>query len=226
MSNEKQRKPCIIVFAGPNGSGKSSLTSRVDILPPYINADDIKKETGCSDLEAAQKADAMRLQCVEWGEDFTFETVLSTNKKLEFLKYAKEHGYFIKGFFVLTKDASVNVLRVWERVQSGGHDVPEEKIRSRYEKSLARVQAFVDLCNICHIYDNSGSSTDRIFKKAHGDTYKCRENAFWSKQEICDLVGIKSNNVGELLLSDYEKKLCNSLNSATETEEDVDRNDK
>lgn len=104
MSNEKQRKPCIIVFAGPNGSGKSSLTSRVDILPPYINADDIKKETGCSDLEAAQKADAMRLQCVEWGEDFTFETVLSTNKKLEFLKYAKEQ--------------SSSLLNSWQRWKS------------------------------------------------------------------------------------------------------------
>lgn len=55
------KKPEIIVFAGPNGSGKSTVTKLAKIIPPYINADDIKKSLDCSDLEAAQKATEMKI---------------------------------------------------------------------------------------------------------------------------------------------------------------------
>ncbi len=50
-------KPEIIVFAGPNGSGKSTITSLAKIIEPYINADDIKRTTLCTDMEAAITAD-------------------------------------------------------------------------------------------------------------------------------------------------------------------------
>ncbi|MCR5622463.1 MAG: hypothetical protein K6G18_11505 [Treponema sp.] len=57
---ESIKKPEIIVFAGPNGSGKSTVTKYAKVIPPYINADDIKKATLCNDLEAAQKAEELR----------------------------------------------------------------------------------------------------------------------------------------------------------------------
>ena len=60
-----QKKPEIIVFAGPNGSGKSTITRMANIIEPYINADDIKKATYCSDLEAAVEADNMRNAFIE-----------------------------------------------------------------------------------------------------------------------------------------------------------------
>lgn len=55
-----KKLPEIIVFAGPNGSGKSTITRLAKIIEPYINADDIKRTNHCTDLEAAQMAEAMR----------------------------------------------------------------------------------------------------------------------------------------------------------------------
>ena len=57
---EKELKPEIIVFAGPNGSGKSTITRMAKTVGVYINADDIKSASHCSDLEAAQKAEELR----------------------------------------------------------------------------------------------------------------------------------------------------------------------
>ena len=90
------RKPEIIVFAGPNGSGKSTITKLARVIEPYINADDIKRTTHCSDMEAAIKAEELREAALSEQSDFTFETVLSTDRNLNLLKRAKEQGYFIR----------------------------------------------------------------------------------------------------------------------------------
>ena len=90
------KKPEIIVFAGPNGSGKSTITKMANIIEPYVNADDIKRTNHCTDLEAAQLADKMRYQFISESKSFTFETVLSTERKLDMLKIAKQQGFFIR----------------------------------------------------------------------------------------------------------------------------------
>ena len=84
-----KKKPEITVFAGPNGSGKSSMTlESPHVISPYINADDIKRSIHCSDIEAAQKAEELRLRCLSNNKSFSFETVLSTNRNLNLLKSA------------------------------------------------------------------------------------------------------------------------------------------
>ena len=85
--------PGILVFAGPNGSGKSTITSEIDIVGQYVNANEIKKDLNCSDLEAAQIADKTREYLLDNYMDFTFETVLSTMSKIKFLSRAKAQGY-------------------------------------------------------------------------------------------------------------------------------------
>ena len=70
---EKNLKPEVIVFAGPNGSGKSTITKMAKTVGVYINADDIKRSSLCSDLEAAQKAEELREQAINEKRDFTFE---------------------------------------------------------------------------------------------------------------------------------------------------------
>ena len=77
--SKKNRLPEIIIFAGPNGSGKPTITRMARTIGVYINADDIKRSSLCSDLEAAVKAEELREEMIEKGEDFTFETVLSTD---------------------------------------------------------------------------------------------------------------------------------------------------
>lgn len=187
MLNEKL--PEIIVFAGPNGSGKSTVTKLAKVIEPYINADDIKKANYCTDLEAAQTAEEMRNMAVSNMKSFTFETVLSTERNLILLKKAKEKGYFIRCIYVLTVDPTINVLRVKARTLSGGHDVPEDKIRTRYYKALNLIPELIKVCDVIHIYDNSVTPF-RIFKKCKQETFFW-ENDIWKITDIEKLTGIK-----------------------------------
>lgn len=187
--NVSEKKPEIVVFAGPNGSGKSTFTELLKPPMDYINADEIKKNLKCSDLSAAQLAEKQREEHVEHMEEFSFETVLSTDRNLKLLKKAKEKGYFIRCYYVLTADPMINVLRVKSRVESGGHDVPEEKVIARYDRALALVKDLVKICDVCHIYDNSGNRPYRIFKKRKEQVY-CDECEDWYYEDIQALTEI------------------------------------
>lgn len=125
----------------------------------------------CSDLEAAQLAEKQREEHLEQMKEFCFETVLSTERNLKLLKKAKVKGYFIRCYYVLTADPMINVWRVRTRVESGGHDVPEDKIIKRYDKALELIKDLLKICDVCHIYDNSGNKPFRIFKKRKQESY-------------------------------------------------------
>lgn len=138
-------KPVLIVIAGPNGSGKTTITSRVlqhewleDSI--YINPDNIAKDkfgdwnNQESVLKAAQYCEELREECLKKKRSMIFETVMSTTNKLDFIKRAKEQGFFIRLFFVSTTSPKINAARITSRVMKGGHDVPIAKIISRYFK--------------------------------------------------------------------------------------------
>ena len=184
-----QKRPEVVVFAGPNGSGKSTFTELLKPLINYINADEIKKNLKCSDLEAAQLAERQREENLEQMSEFCFETVLSTERNIKLLQKARQRGYFIRCYYILTADPMINVLRVKSRVEAGGHDVPEEKIITRYDKALDLVKDLVKLCDVCHIYDNSGNRPFRIFKKRKEQIYydECSD---WYLEDIQALTGI------------------------------------
>lgn len=115
-----------IADRGPNGSGKSTITSLLKPPYDYINADEIKAILKCSDLEAAERADERKRMHLQKREDFAFETVLSTERNLNLLRDAKQSGYFIKCYYILTANPLINAARVKLRVLGGGHDVPGE----------------------------------------------------------------------------------------------------
>lgn len=196
----RQKKPEVVVFAGPNGSGKSTFTELLKPPMDYINADEIKKYLKCSDLEAAQLAEKQREDHIKQMSEFCFETVLSTERNIKLLKKAKDKGYFIRCYYILTADPMINVWRVRSRVESGGHDVPEEKIIVRYDRALALVKDLVEICDICHIYDNSGSKPFRIFKKRKEQFFydECKE---WYYDDIQVLTAVY----------DMEKKNLNNV---------------
>ena len=100
-------------------------------------------------MEAAVLVDRMRYESIAKKEDFTFETVLSSEYKLNILRKAKEEGYFIKCVFMLTVDPQINIARIESRVAAGGHNVDSGK---------------VDICDIMHVYDNT-KSPERIIRK-------------------------------------------------------------
>ena len=130
------KKPMLLLFAGPNGSGKSTITSHFDTVGEYTNADDVVASTGISIVDAAKLVDERRYAAIEAKKDITFETVLSSEYKMDILRKAKDEGYFIKCFFVLTVDPSINIARIEARVAQGGHDVPSDKVISRYKKTI------------------------------------------------------------------------------------------
>ena len=144
----EEKKPEIIVFAGPNGSGKSTVTKLARVINPYINADDIKRTIHCSDMEAALKAEELRETALSNQSDFTFETVLSTERNINLLKRAKEQGYFIRCIYVLTDNSEINEIRVLARETHGGHGVPTEKIRSRYDRCLKLIPELVEISDV------------------------------------------------------------------------------
>lgn len=189
MPEKNEMLPEIIVFAGPNGSGKTTVTSLAKVIDPYINADDIKKATFCSDMEAAVKAERLREDALQHRQSFTFETVLSTNRNLDLLRRAKAKGYFIRCIYVLTSNPDINVLRVEARKANGGHGVPENKIKERYKRCMGLLPEIEKICDIMHIYDNTVNPF-RIYKKRKSESF-IWENEFWDRKKIEALVGIK-----------------------------------
>jgi predicted ABC-type ATPase len=179
-------KPVVVVFAGPNGSGKSTVTGLLQHYGVYVNADDLKKEYGLSDLEAAQKAEALRNKLLEKKTDFTFETVLCTERNLLLLRKAKENGYEVQVIYVLTCNADINVARVRGRVREGGHDVPEDKIRSRYVKALKLLPQITDICDKMLIYDNSVMPLLVFKKDESGNEYF--PNEIWPMDKLKELL--------------------------------------
>ncbi len=188
-NSESIKLPEVMFFAGPNGSGKTTITKMAQLVGVYINADDIKATTMCSDMEAALKAEELREKMIKERQDFTFETVLSTDRNLKLLRKARENGYFVRGIYVLTSNVNVNVMRIESRKMLGGHGVPEDKIISRYNKALKLIPELVEACDILHIYDNT-TTPFRIFKKRK-DVFYHWENDFWNYESINELTGVR-----------------------------------
>ena len=189
LKAETVKLPEVMVIAGPNGSGKSTITRMAKVVGEYINADDIKATTLCSDMEGALKAEELREQMINQKKDFTFETVLSTDRNLLLLKKAKENGFFVRGIYVLTVDPQINITRVNAREALGGHGVPKDKIVTRYNRALKLIPQLVELCDVLHIYDNT-EEPFRIFKKRK-DIYFHWYNDFWNYEDIERLSGIE-----------------------------------
>jgi len=170
-------KKLMVVFAGPNGSGKSTVVKNMlasELCPEnYICPDSLvapsDKENAEAYKAAMQKAETLRQTELALGSSFSFETVLSMPDKLDFIRRAKWHGYRVRVVYVTTDDPRINIERVKNRVAQGGHDVPEEKILSRYERCM-HLMYEVACDNMAYFYDNSGEAPRFIAAMNHGNT--------------------------------------------------------
>ena len=180
-------RPVVLAVAGPNGSGKTTLISSLPTFGTYINADDLKEEYGLNDIEAARQAEALRERLLDNRADFSFETVMSTERNLLLLQKAKSCGYEVQCIYVLTCDENINVARVRARKAAGGHDVPEARIRERYHRALALLPRLIDVCDKILVYDNS-DMPELVFSKV--DAYsKLFPNNNWDGPVLQKLVG-------------------------------------
>ena len=162
-------RPVLCVVAGPNGSGKTSTTEKLlsnewTADSVYINPDNIAQETYGdwnsqeAILNAAKEATRLRYEYLQKRVNFVFETVFSSQEKLDFLKKAHNEGFFIRFFYVCTESPEINVLRVAQRYLNGGHEVPMSKIFSRYYKSLTLASQAIQFVDRAYVYDNSSDN--------------------------------------------------------------------
>ena len=106
-------------------------------------------------MEAAKYATELRYKCLSEKKDFVFETVFSSEEKLNFLRKAHQEGFFIRFFFVCTISPEINILRIAKRYLNGGHEVPMSKVFSRYYKSIENASLAVEFVDRAYVYDNS-----------------------------------------------------------------------
>lgn len=104
---------------------------------------------------ASVAADFIRHKLIECSKSFTFESVMSFPDKVELLCKAQSKGYRTYLYYVATEDPVINISRVRYRVKMGGHSVPEDKIVSRYQRSLDLLIEAIPFTNRAYIFDNS-----------------------------------------------------------------------
>ncbi|WP_145669006.1 toxin [Chitinophaga polysaccharea] len=122
--------------------------------------------------EAALISEYLRRLLIAKGETFSFETVMSHFSKLDVLKSAHAAGFKNYLYFISTESADINVNRVKERVEKGGHPVDEQKIRERYIRSMDLVADMLSFCRRCFFFDNSSDAYRLVAEVIDGETLK------------------------------------------------------
>lgn len=125
-------------------------------------------------MQAVQYCEEQREDCLRSEKSLIFETVLSSDGKVDFIRRAKEAGFFIRIFFVATSHPSINASRIAQRVMEGGHDVPITKVISRYYKSILNCKRCASLADRVYVYDNSIDDADAclLFRMTDGQLFK------------------------------------------------------
>lgn len=155
--------PILFVIAGPNGAGKSTFYDTVlagRVAAPFVNADLIQRdELGDPSPEASYKAaeiaEQRRREFLNQGRSFVMETVFSHRSKLDLLRDARVAGFRIVLFHLNLASADLAVARVKARKAEGGHDVPEHKVRQRFERNQTIIREAALLADRAQIFDSS-----------------------------------------------------------------------
>lgn len=156
----------LLVVAGPNGAGKTTFVETfVELFNiPVVNPDAIARALfpGSPEeavYEAARAADVVRRDLVARGVSFCMETVFSDPKgaKLAFLEEARRRGYVVILIFIGLESSALSTARVMQRVEAGGHDVPDEKISSRFPRVMANLAKAVRFVDHAFLFDNSSA---------------------------------------------------------------------
>ena len=170
--------PKLYIIAGCNGAGKT--TASFTILPEilgckeFINADEIAKGLSPFQPESvAMQAGRIMLarmdELLQKGETFAFETTLATKSYKQKIEWAQANGYEVTLLFFWLRNVTMAKERVAQRVAEGGHSIPTETIERRYHNGIANLFAiYMDMVDICYIFDNSEGERTPIAKKYKG----------------------------------------------------------
>ena len=153
------RRPLLLAIAGPNGAGKSTFyeafLARSGLT--FVNADLLARDLGVDAYAAAEIAGNIRQEWLRQQQSFIFETVFSdpVGDKVTFLETAAKAGYAVALFFIGIDSADTSDNRVAMRVSQGGHDVPRDKLASRFPRTIANLKLAIQKLPLVFVYDNS-----------------------------------------------------------------------
>lgn len=170
--------PDLYIIGGPNGAGKTTTAMRVFPrlgVTHFINADMIAQGLSPLNVESAARA-AGRIMLDEMearlatGDDFALETTLASRTIAPFVKRCKAAGYRFILIYVWLENADLAVSRVAKRVSAGGHHIPEDVIRRRYERGRTNFfSLYKDLADVWIVSDNTGNETEDVARFEDGE---------------------------------------------------------
>jgi predicted ABC-type ATPase len=143
---------------------------------------------------ASVAIDFLRQKLLASKISFTFETVMSHPGKVELLAQAQRAGYRTYLYFIATDDPEINISRVRNRVKLGGHSVPEDRITSRYHRSLDLLLDAIHHTNRAYVFDNSRENHDGsgtwIAEITEGRELELKSNQIpaWFKRAVLDKI--------------------------------------
>ena len=167
--------PKLYIIAGCNGAGKT--TASFTILPKilgckeFINADEIAKGLSPFQPESvAVQAGRIMLarmdELLQKGATFAFETTLATKSYKQKIEWAQANDYEVTLLFFWLDSPNIAKKRVAQRVAEGGHNIPLETIERRYYNGIANLfTIYIDMVDICYIFDNSEGRKELIAQK-------------------------------------------------------------
>ena len=161
-------EPVLVFLAGSNGAGKSTFfRDYLQLLGlPFLNADEtarrlrdstLSNEAGEIERLAFEITERQRASLLSGRISFCTETVFSDPQgaKLDFLKQARAAGFTSFLVFIGLSDPQLSIARVMQRVEAGGHDVPDDKLRGRFPRTLANLREAIPIVDEAFLFDNS-----------------------------------------------------------------------
>ena len=183
--------PLVVVIAGPNGAGKSTTAPRLLrsalSVGEFVNADAIAQGLSAFRPEtvafAAGRIMLHRLRALATSrESFGFETTLASRNFGPWLRTLRTEGYRVHVAFLSLPDADLAVARVAGRVRQGGHGVPEDVIRRRFERGLSNFfTQFEPMADSWQMFDNSGTRMRIIATKRYGRAAVISNQDAWQR---------------------------------------------
>ncbi|MEX1110537.1 MAG: zeta toxin family protein [Chthoniobacterales bacterium] len=159
-------KPLLYVLAGVNGAGKSSIgeSEFVSQGTPVFNPDTIARQIRTlhpdisltlANAHAWQIGKSLLEQAMAGGRDYRFETTLGGRTIAQLLEKAARSGHHLRIWLCGLASPELHLRRVQSRVALGGHDIPEAKIRERWNRSRENLIRLLPLIDHLRVYDNS-----------------------------------------------------------------------
>jgi len=164
----------LIIYAGPNGAGKSTLRDiGDDPVDAVIDPDRIARELdprspSSVQVEAGRAAIQLFNHCLLSRTSMSLETTLTGATIIRRIRDAKDAGYEVSLRYVALSSVEFHIIRVEQRVLKGGHDIPTETLRRRYEASLNNLPKAVEHADNVTVMDNSGSERRGLFRAERG----------------------------------------------------------